>query len=120
MNKSLIACIVAIMLAGCGTQQIKVVPVDKPIPVIPIPPEVPVCERKVDKLTEADATNYGKVGEAYKYDMTCERATNNMLRQIVKAYKDAATATKPVLDEINAAFNKMQHDIDAAQKPLSQ
>ena len=117
MNKTLIACVVAVLLAGCGTNQIKLVPVDKPIPIIPVPPVVPQCDYMVDKLTPADATDPGKVGEAYRYDMTCARATNSMLRQIVNAYKEAATATKPVLDEINAAFNKMQADIDAAQKP---
>lgn len=116
MNKTLIACIVAVLLVGCGTQQIKLVPVDKPIPIIPVPPTVPQCDYMVDKLTPADATEFGKVGEAYRYDMTCARATNSMLRQIVNAYKEAATATKPVLDEINAAFTKMQADIDAAQK----
>ncbi len=116
MNKTLIACMIAALVAGCGTQQIKVVTVDKPIPMIPIPPEVPQCDYQVDKLTAADATNYGKVGEAYKYDMTCERATNHMLRQVVKAYKEAAEAAKPVIDEINASFLKMQKDIDDAQK----
>lgn len=120
MNKTLIACAIAALLAGCGTQHIKVVTVDKPIPMIPAPPMVPECDYKVDKLTDADATNYGTVGEAYKYDMTCARATNSMLRQIIKAYKDAAESAKPVVDEINAAFGKMQRDIDAAQEVKKQ
>ena len=117
MTKYLITLIAAVSLVGCGTQQIKLVPVDKPIPIIPVPPAVPQCDYMVDKLTPTDAAEPGKVGEAYRYDMTCARATNSMLRQIVNAYKEAATATNPVLDEINAAFSKMQADIDAAQKP---
>ena len=119
MNKTLIVCVLAAMLSACA-HDIKLVPVDKPIPIIPVPPVVPQCDYMVDKLTADDAKIPGKVGEAYKYDMTCARATNSMLRQIVNAYKEAALATKPVVDEITAAFDKMQRDIDDAQNSPKQ
>lgn len=116
MIKVILVSACAAILVGCGTPQIKIVTVDKPIPVIPSPPKVPECTYLVDALTPETATP-GDVGEAYKHDMTCLRATNSMFRQIVNAYKEAADSTAPIVEEITKAFKKMQADIDAANKP---
>lgn len=121
MNKTLIAYIVAAFLVtGCAERQIKLVEVDKPIPLCPKPPVVPALVSKVDLLTPADAANPGKVGEAYKYDMTFLRTTAGMYQLILKEYDKTSQNFDAVTVEINKSFKEIDSKITDAQKPAGQ
>ena len=121
MNKILITCVVASMfLAGCAERQIRLVEVDKPIPMCPKPPTVPVCEFQVDHLTPSDLKDPGKVGAAYKYDMTCLRAVDRINRMINEEYLKTSQNFDAVNTEIDKSFKDLKAKVDAAQKPVSQ
>ena len=118
MNKTILAIAFATILAGCGgVAPIKMVTVDKPIPMCPKPPEVPVLVSQVDQLTEADVNDPGKVGMAYKYDMTFLRTTNEMYRMILGEYTKTSQNFDAVTEEINKSFKAMDQSITDAQKP---
>lgn len=118
MNKTLITCIIAATLAtGCAERQIRLVEVDKPIPMCPKPPTVPVCEFQVDSLTSSDLN---KVGPAYKYDMTCLRAVDRINRMINEEYLKTSQNFDAVNAEIDKSFKDLKAKVDAAQKPVSQ
>lgn len=121
MMKTLIACtIVAIFVSGCAERQIKLVEVDKPIPMCPKPPVVPVCNFLVDQLTAADLKDPGKVGEAYKYDMTCLRTVDRINKLINQEYLKTSQNFDAVNEEISKSFKELSTKVEAAQKPVSQ
>lgn len=106
----------AIVLSGCAEQQIKLVEVNKPIPMCPKPPIVPTCEFRVDQLSNADQQNPGKVGEAYKYDMTCLRAVYNINQLILQEYEKTSQNFDTVSEVINQSFKSLNANITAVQK----
>jgi hypothetical protein len=118
MNKLLIICALLLTMVGCGgTAAVKtnVVLVDKPIPFCPVPPEVPSCTNFVDALTDADYTTPGKVVQAYKLDMTCYRATDKILRQVIGGYKDTSAMNK----DISALFDSYGKQYEKALTPVT-
>lgn len=94
------ALVTALLLVGCQhsqpTYEIKYV--DRPVPYAPQPPQVPAFESQVDKLTDGDAADPGKVGQAYKYDMAVLRALIaihvSILEQYQRSAYDFATARR--------------------------
>jgi len=112
--KFVVAIVAALILAGCSTQTIiqkEIVTVDKPIPFIPKPPEVPKFVSQVDKLTAADASDPGKVGQAYKYDTLMLRKLIAIYEQILAQYSASSTD----FDKIKGEIDKIYADINAAE-----
>lgn len=104
----------ATLLTACETQTIikkEIVTVDKPVPFIPTPPEVPQCVSQVDKLIADDAKDPGKVGQAYKYDMLCYRQRLNILQLILDQYK----AGSQNFDKVNEQIAQMYKAINDAE-----
>ena len=120
MTRLLVAFAAVLCLYGCGEQQIKLVEVDKPIPLCPKPPYVPSLSSRVDLLSPADAKDPGKVGEAYKYDMTFLRATNGIYQMILKEYDKTSQNFDAVTTEIDKSFHDLDRKVTDAQKPTGQ
>jgi len=98
-----------LLLSGCGlfkTKPVQVVYVDRAVPSCPAPPDVPKCLYLVDSLTPADKSNPGKVGLAYKSDMTCLRTTTLWYQQIVAEY-----------NKTNQDFSAVKASIDNSNLP---
>jgi hypothetical protein len=110
--KKLLAIVAILALMGCETFPVKkteIVTVDKPIAFIPPPPIVPTYESQVDKLTDADIKDPGKIAQAYKYDIVA-------LRGLVKIYQgilDQYRASSINFDEINKEIDKLFDTLDA-------
>ena len=103
--------VVVLLLAGCANPFVKpeVVPVQTPVAYIPVPPLVPKIEYQVDKLTEQDKKNPGKVSQAYVYDMTYLRSVVEIYEDILDAYRNSSqdfTETQKRLNEIVPEVNK--------------
>lgn len=111
--KTIFALILTLFLVGCGHTivQKEIVTVDKPVMYVPKPPEVPQFVSQVDQLTDADIKDPGKVGQAYKYDMTFLRKTNDILRQILAQYSSSSIN----FDKINEEITKIYADINKAE-----
>lgn len=112
--KTIFALILALFLVGCGTNTVikkEIVTVDKPIPYVPKPPVVPTFDSLVDKLTDEDIKDPGKVGQAYKYDMMFLRKTNDIMRQILQQYNSSSLD----FDKINEEITKIYADINKAE-----
>lgn len=112
--KTIFALILALFLVGCGTNTVikkEIVTVDKPIPYVPKPPVVPTFDSLVDKLTDEDIKDPGKVGQAYKYDMMFLRKTNDIMRQILQQYSSSSLD----FDKINEEITKIYADINKAE-----
>jgi hypothetical protein len=112
MKALLVTLVVAstLLLAGCpATMPLKteVVVVDKPMPFIPPPPVVPKYDYKVDKLTPEDAKDPGKVGQAYKYDMTALRQLVLIYDSILEQYQSASQNFDEVNKQIDELFKKV-------------
>lgn len=105
-----IVILAALLLSGCVHTIVKteVVPVDKPIPFVPKPPEVPKFKSQVDLLTDADVSDPGKVGQAYKYDMTALRQLIKIYEQILLQYSESSQN----FDQINAEIDKIYSTIN--------
>ena len=81
--------VLPLFLIGCASTTpplMEIVYVDRPIFASPLPPELPVFDSMVDKLTPDDYTNPGKVGQAYKHDMLILRAINSQCRETFIEY----------------------------------
>ena len=93
--------ILLLLLTGCATteQPIKTVYVDKPVYSCPAPPTVPQHVYEVDKLTDKDKTDPGKVAQAYKADMLYLRKMEPIYRGILKQYEDAHKAAEKKKNE---------------------
>lgn len=118
MKNALIATAIAVTLAlsGCAFDQKiviqkEIVTVDKPIPFVPKPPTVPPFVSQVDQLTMADAIDPGKVGIAYKYDMTQLRALISIYKMILDQYNMSSQD----FDKINAEIDKMYTQLNQAE-----
>lgn len=97
----------SLLLAGCPAVlpvRTEIVTVNKPVPFIPPPPTVPKFESQVDKLTLDDANDPGKVGQAYKYDMTALRNLVKIYQMILDTYSAGAQNFDQVNKEIDQLF----------------
>lgn len=103
----------SLLFVGCGSTIVKteIVTVDKPVPYVPKPPVVPPFVSKVDQLTNDDVKDPGKVGQAYKYDMTALRQLLSIYVLIIAQYDSSSQN----FDEINAQIDKIYADINSAQ-----
>lgn len=112
MNKLLVILAAVFALTACSPLPVKkdIVYVDKPIPYVPKPPDVPVFDSHVDLLTLDDAKDPGKVGQAYKYDMTQLRSLQKIYQMILDQYR----ASSQNFDEVNKAIDKLITDSKGA------
>lgn len=114
MKKLLITLLASFVLVGCGTTTVikkEIVTVDKPVPFVPKPPDVPKFESQIDKLVPADVADPGKVGQAYKYDVT-------YLRQLVKIHEmilDQYRQSSQDFDKVNAEITKLFEQVNKAE-----
>ena len=81
--------------------------VDKPFPACPKPPVVPEYDLWVDKLTDLDLTDPGKVGQAYKHDMIYLRQRLVMDNQILLQYEKTSQQYDEAKKQIDTAFEKL-------------
>lgn len=96
-------------LVGCAstpTAPTNVVTVDKPIAVVPKPPAVPTFASQVDALTQADVKDPGKVGQAYRYDITMLRSLVKIYQLILAQYTASSYQFEAIEAEINNLFSK--------------
>ena len=101
--------LLAACLVGCASAPVaptNVVTVDKPIAVVPKPPEVPVFASQVDALTPADIKDPGKVGQAYRYDVTMLRSLVKIYQMILAQYTTSSYQFEAIEAEINNLFSK--------------
>ncbi len=111
MKHLILALSCCVLLAGCpGTMPVKqeVVTVNKPVPFIPTPPDVPKCVSMVDQLTPADQKDPGKVGQAYKYDTLCFRQRDKIVQMILDQYKAGSQNFDAINKEIDVLVNKIK------------
>lgn len=113
-NLAIILCL-TLALVGCQTLPGKDVIVnnDKVVAVVPKPPAVPTFDSQVDKLTDADVKDPGKVGVAYKYDMTALRGLILIYRQIIDQYSSSSVN----FDAVNTQINQLYTAPNPAVKP---
>lgn len=109
----------ALILAGCGTTVIKkeVVTVDKPVPFIPTPPNVPQCKLLVDQLVAEDRKDPGKVGLAYKHDTLCLRQRDKIIQMILDQYKAGSQNFDQINKEIDQLFKQINGSETGAVDP---
>lgn len=91
------------LLTGCGQPFVKpdVVEVKVPVAYIPVPPDVPKIDYQVDKLTEQDKKNPGKVVQAYVYDMKYLRAVVEMYEEILDTYRQSSGDFKEIQKKLD-------------------
>lgn len=115
--KSLITLILLAALAGCATDapiiRTETVTVDKPVPYVPKPPDVPKFVSKVDTLTPADVADPGKVGQAYKYDTIALRNLLKIHEQILSQY----TSSSVNFDDIQKQIDALYAGVDKSPAP---
>ena len=107
--KSLNILLLSACLVGCAatpTAPTNIVTVDKPIAVVPKPPEVPAFVSQVDTLTQADIKDPGKVGQAYRYDITMLRSLVKIYQLILAQYTTSSYQFDTIEAEINSLFSK--------------
>lgn len=103
----LLATVVTVLLLGCSTPQPtkqEIVYVDRPIPVIPPPPVVPIIPLETATLTASDAATPGVVGRAYVRDLIVLKTLNEILRDIVEQYRTSSTN----FEEIEKRIKQLQ------------
>lgn len=98
MNKLILITII-IFISACSNLQKNekesdIVYVDVPVVSCPNPPDIPLFESEVDKLSEADINDPGKVGVAYKRDMLMLRHLYKTHVEILNKYRDLNTEIK--------------------------
>jgi hypothetical protein len=110
MKKLILIAMIA-SLVGCSwlpVRKEKTVEVDKAVPSCPKPPaDLPKCVYLVDGLTAADAATPGKVGMAYKVDMTCLRTVNAIYMEVIDQYGK----TTQNFDEVKAKIDKANQSL---------
>lgn len=116
MKKQLLITTLCVVLTGCATAgiEIRTVEVPKPIPFIPAPPEVPKQPPNgflVDKLTDQDLNDPGKVAQSYKYDMLWLREINEIYIQILELYKSGSQDLEKTKILIDQLYQKMQEQV---------
>jgi len=124
---SIAAC--ALMLVGCGTTitEVRTVEVPKPIPFCPAPPavsSVPPNGFLVDKLTDDDIKDPGKIAQSYKYDMLFLREMISVYQQIIDQYQSTSQDFEKTNQLINELYSKMNAELarqnEAAKKRKDQ
>jgi hypothetical protein len=97
-------------LSGCFHHAVvrEPVNVEVPIPFCPAPPAVVKCDFLVDKLTDADINDPGKVGQAYKADMVCLRGAYDVHNQILDQYTKTSQSFEEVQKRIRELADKMK------------
>lgn len=93
-------------LSACDTMppRVETVVVPKVVLYTPKPPNVPVYEFEVDKLSANDKNQPGKVGKAYVHDMTILRHTDKIMRAILKQYENSALDVEKIQPLIDALY----------------
>lgn len=95
-----------VALFGCQqvpVKQVETVYVDKPIPYIPKPPDVPSClPLHIKSLTDTSAP--GDVVLAYHYDMTCLTGVNGIQTDILNQYRNSSSDFSEVQKKIDALY----------------
>lgn len=121
MKKLALALCLLLALVGCQTVPThdQIVNNDRPVAIIPPPPAVPSFDSQVDKLTPADINDPGKVGVAYKYDMTALRSLIVIYRQILSQYAHSSQNFDVVNAQIKALGEINNPAIKAAALPAS-
>lgn len=111
--KYALALLAAVVLSGCQSMAIQkeVVTVDRPVAFVPKPPDVPAFQSEVDKLTDADIDDPGKIGMAYKYDMVNLRARDKIFQAILEQYRVSSAN----FDKINDDIKKLIEQINAQE-----
>lgn len=102
----------AIILVGCAgglsgccpkpVVRVETVTVDKPIPVIPPPPEVPPFVSAVDTLSNQPTP--GEVSKAYVTDMVQLRALYRIQFDILSQYRKSSANFDDIQVKINELF----------------
>ena len=109
MKTLLVYLVLLSALSGCATDRIviqkEIVTVNKPVPFIPKPPEMPPFVSKVDQLTPADIGDPGKVGVAYKYDMLALRSLVRLYELILSQYTSSSVNFDSINSEISALYS---------------
>lgn len=111
----LAALFIALILTGCANKvvvQKEIVTVDRPVPFVPPPPTVPKIDSQVEKLTDADISDPGKVAQAYKYDITALRGLVSIHEAILQQYK----ASSQNFDQVNAQIKQLFDQINKAEQ----
>lgn len=109
----------ALSLVGCFETlpaKKEIVIVEKPVPFIPKPPEVPKFTSEVDKLTAEDIKDPGKVGQAYKHDMTALRKLQVIYELILDQYRQSSENFDQINMEIDKLFKHIPGATDAPAK----
>lgn len=121
MTKTILiaAVCMSFLLVGCTCDPIiktEVVTVNKPIPFIPPPPNVPTLqEYETSKLNQSHKSTPGVVGQAYVYDMTFLRKRIEIDDMIFEQYHKGSVDFK----EIEAKIHKMYKDINVEPSPVA-
>lgn len=104
----------SLLTVGCTQTIIKkeIVTVDKPVPFVPAPPNVPQFQSQIDQLKPEDIADPGKIGMAYKYDITMLRSLVKIYQDILAQYKDSSVN----FDKINEEITKMYEQINKAEQ----
>lgn len=116
--KALISLALCVALVGCACDPIiktETVYVDKPIPFVPKPPDVPKFVSKVDTLAPTDISDPGKVGQAYKYDVIALRNLLRIHEQILAQYSSSSVN----FDDIQKQIDQIYSDINKAPSAAS-
>ena len=108
----LFACV---SLSGCfhhATREV-VRTVEVPVPYCPPPPVISPYSYQVDALTPQDVTDPGKVGQAYKADMTYLRDMEEIYKMILQQYKSTSTN----FDEVTKRLRELATKITTPAQP---
>ena len=97
-------------LCACGGNTIvhEPVTVEVPIPYCPAPPVIPKHEFLVDQLQPGDISDPGKVGQAYKADMTYLREIQRIYDMILNQYSNTSQSFEEVQKRIRELADKMK------------
>lgn len=109
------AILLSLALTGCATKvvvQKEIVTVERPVPFVPPPPVVPKYDSQVEKLTDADVADPGKVVQAYKYDITALRGSVAIYESILDQYK----ASSQNFDQINIQIKQLFDQLNKAEQ----
>lgn len=116
MKNVFIVIITSIIIAGCQTTPSKIttIHVPKPFPFCPTPPQVPnepPAGFLVDKLTENDVRDPGKVAQAYKHDMVFLRHVIKIYSEILSQYKTTSQDFEKIKKTIDDLFLKLDEEV---------
>lgn len=117
--KVLLVLFATLALTGCASKvvvQKEIVTVDRPVPFVPPPPQVPKIDSQVEKLTDADIADPGKVVQAYKYDITALRGLVAIYQSILQQY----AASSQNFDQVNLQIKQLFDQINKVEQEAVQ